>query len=201
MPTWSLSEVFIANVSSCPRWAPIAEHIWSWTWSLWQNLYWYCQSQSILTRPPPSVDFLSSTERRHPWRYATLFVCPPVINGLFEKTVFSPLLSTFKGQRSAQRSVVRSRGDIVAWVETLGQFRVKLALVWPEGSGVGKAMWKATPTAKIRNETKKASPRRKISWVTESSAWGLVFEASPSIHAALASCPAFSSWSRVSTGL
>lgn len=117
-------------------------------------------------------------------------------------------------QRSniAQRFMVRSRGTSGVVVESLAQFRVKLALLWAEGSGTGKAMLKMTPMAKMITETKKMSPRRKMSWETESGAWGLVFEvfllcsASPPAPPAFvllppASWTAFSSWSWVLTGL
>lgn len=60
----------------------------------------------------------------------------------------------------AQKFGVRSSG---VGVETLDQFRVKFAVRLTEGSGKGKATWKETPMTKMRTESKKISPRRKIS--------------------------------------
>lgn len=58
---------------------------------------------------------------------------------------------------------MKSSGASGVGVESLAQFRVRLVLLWAVGSGTGNPMWKATPMAKIRTETKKVSPRRKIS--------------------------------------
>lgn len=61
---------------------------------------------------------------------------------------------------------------------TLGGVEVKLKYIVPlvhgrtVGSGTGNAKWKATPMAKRRNAINKASPRRQISWLTESGALG-----------------------------
>lgn len=113
------------------------------------------------------------------------------------------------GWNAAQKVVVEFSG---VGVETLAQLRVKLALIWRLGSGTGKAMWAATPTASTRTKNNKVSPRRVISWETVSFSSDLVFEVfllrseSPSVPPALVilssdSWLVFSSRSWVITGL
>ncbi len=74
-----------------------------------------------------------------------------------------PLDVYIQRSKTAQRFGVRSSGTSGVGVESLAQFRVKLALLWAEGSGAGKTMCKATPMAKMTTETKTMSPRRKMS--------------------------------------
>lgn len=81
-----------------------------------------------------------------------------------------PLDVYIQRSKIAQRFGVRSSGASGVGVESLAQFRVKLALLWADGSGAGKAIWKATPMTKMITETKRTSPRRKISSCTESGA-------------------------------
>lgn len=77
---------------------------------------------------------------------------------------------------AAQKDECGLSGASGVGVESLAQFRVKLALLWALGSGGGKPKWKATPMAKKMTETDKAVPRRRMSWETESSFEGLELE-------------------------
>lgn len=76
-------------------------------------------------------------------------------------------LSHWRHSKTAQMSWCS--GDSGVGVESLFQFKVKLALFLAENSGTGKATWKATPVAKMRTEITRMSPLRRISSVTESS--------------------------------
>lgn len=128
-----------------------------------------------------------------------------------EKCV-QPLDVYIQMSETAQRFVVRSSETSGARVELFDQSWVKLARLSAVCAGIGNAKWKAIPTTKVRTVTTRVSPRRKMRWVTESCALGLVFEvfllfsASPSVpHAFVLLPPAswatFSSWSWVWTGL